>query len=108
MEEEGARWPHRSSKPAWRLILLPEGSTPSPLRHYLPQSRRVFRASATRVPTALVQIFSDLRQRGFQFAFGADRITTVNSIAPSSDQAHHGARHARALEVPRGRAPQVM
>src|SRR5271170_3769697 len=35
MEEEGARWPHRSSKPAWRLILSPEGSTPSPLRRHI-------------------------------------------------------------------------
>ena len=34
LEEEGARWPHRSSKPDWRLILLPEGSTPSPLRQF--------------------------------------------------------------------------
>ena len=32
MEEEGARWPHRSSKPAWRALRSPEGSTPSPLR----------------------------------------------------------------------------
>jgi len=32
VEEEGARWPHRSSKPAWQLLRLPEGSTPSPLR----------------------------------------------------------------------------
>jgi integrase len=32
LEEEGARWPHRSSKPAWQLLRLPEGSTPSPLR----------------------------------------------------------------------------
>ncbi len=34
MEEEGARWPHWSSKPAWRLIQSPEGSTPSPLRQH--------------------------------------------------------------------------
>jgi hypothetical protein len=36
LEEEGARWPHRSSKPAWQPLRLPEGSTPSPLR----QARR--------------------------------------------------------------------
>jgi hypothetical protein len=35
LEEDGARWPHRSSKPAWRLIQSPEGSTPSPLRHQI-------------------------------------------------------------------------
>jgi len=33
LEEEGARWPHRSSKPAWRALRSPEGSTPSLLRH---------------------------------------------------------------------------
>jgi hypothetical protein len=36
VEEEGARWSHRSSKPAWRLILSPEGSTPSHLRQLCP------------------------------------------------------------------------
>jgi hypothetical protein len=33
LEEERARWLYRSSKPAWQLLRLPEGSTPSPLRH---------------------------------------------------------------------------
>ncbi len=32
LEEERARWPYRSSKPAWRALRPPEGSTPSPLR----------------------------------------------------------------------------
>ena len=41
-EEEGARWPHRSSKPAWQPLRLPEGSTPSLLR---PQQKARNRSS---------------------------------------------------------------
>jgi hypothetical protein len=56
LEEEGARWPHRSSKPAWQPLRLPEGSTPSPLRHNFPRFDRVFPWCANRVATALVKI----------------------------------------------------
>ena len=42
-EEEGTRWSHRSSKPAWRALRSPEGSTPSPLRH--PDFVRFFKMS---------------------------------------------------------------
>src|SRR6266851_4304380 len=63
MEEEGARWPHRSSKPAWRALRSPEGSTPSPLRHQTPRLHWVFVGSATRVPPAPIEILADLRPR---------------------------------------------
>ena len=46
MEEEGTRWSHRSSKPAWQPLRLPEGSTPSPLRP--------LKVSAHRTTTSIV------------------------------------------------------
>src|SRR5260370_20355711 len=60
LEEEGARWPHRSSKPAWRLILLPEGSTPSPLRQCIFCAARgeepLARHTVTVFPLKLVKV----------------------------------------------------
>ena len=38
MEEEGARGSHRSSKPAWQALRLPESSTLSPLRQWVDRS----------------------------------------------------------------------
>src|SRR5208282_366553 len=108
MEEEGARWPHRSSKPAWRLILLPEGSTPSPLRHFSPQSSWILLLSATRVPTGARDVLGDLPECRAQLALRADRIAAVYLVAPAAEPAGHAARNPGALEVARRAPPQVV
>src|SRR5258708_13380340 len=96
-EEEGARWPHRSSKPAWRLILSPEGSTPSPLRQRSGGFERGFSSSATRVPTSARYVVGNLSDGQAYPALPTDRVAAVNLVPPAPEPAPHTPRHRYAL-----------
>src|SRR5215469_17367105 len=98
MEEEGARWPHRSSKPAWQPLRLPEGSTPSPLRQQSARFASVFQWSATGVPTCATQMLAQFAECRSDFALRADRVAAVHALGPPGELHRNRARHARALE----------